>query len=54
MYSQGGDNMALETRMQVRMSREELEELKEQAEDNGFTISDYIRYLVEQQKGGEE
>ena len=46
--------MALETRMQVRMSREELEELKEQAEDNGFTISDYIRYLVEQQKGGEE
>mgnify|MGYP002773278415 CR=1 FL=1 len=46
--------MALETRAQVRMSREELEELKEQAEDNGLSVSDYIRYLVEQDKGGEE
>lgn len=46
--------MALDTRLQVRMSTEEIEELKEQAEDNGFTISDYIRYLVENDKGGEE
>lgn len=46
--------MAMETRLQVRMSTEEIEELKEQAEDNGFTVSDYIRYLVENDKGGEE
>ena len=44
----------LETRAQVRMSREELEELKEQANDNGFTVSEYIRYLIENDKGGEE
>lgn len=46
--------MALDTRLQVRMTQEEIEELKEQAEDNGFTLSDYIRYLVENDKGGEE
>lgn len=46
--------MALEVRTQVRMTREELEELKEQAEANGFTMSDYIRYLIEQDKGGDE
>lgn len=46
--------MALEVRTQVRMTREELEELKEQAEGNGFTMSDYIRYLIEQDKGGDE
>lgn len=46
--------MALEVRTQVRMTREELEELKEQAEKNGFTMSDYIRYLIEQDKGGDE
>lgn len=46
--------MALEVRTQVRMTREELEELKEQAEENGFTMSDYIRYLIEQDKGGDE
>lgn len=46
--------MALDTRLQVRMTQEEIEELKEQAEDNGFTVSDYIRYLVENDKGGEE
>lgn len=47
--------MALEVRTQVRMTREELEELKEQAEDNGFTVSDYIRWLIENdKKGGEE
>lgn len=46
--------MALEVRTQVRMTREELEELREQAEENGFTMSDYIRYLIEQDKGGDE
>ena len=46
--------MALEVRTQVRMTREELEELKEQAEENGSTMSDYIRYLIEQDKGGDE
>lgn len=46
--------MALNVRAQIRMSEEELENLKEQAEDNGFTLSDYIRYLVEQDKGGKE
>jgi predicted DNA binding CopG/RHH family protein len=46
--------MALDTRLQVRMTQDEIEELKEQAEDNGFTVSDYIRYLVENDKGGEE
>lgn len=46
--------MSLEVRTQVRMTREELEELKEQAEENGFTMSDYIRYLIEQDKGGDE
>lgn len=46
--------MALEVRTQVRMTREELEELKEQAEENGFTMSDYIRYLIEQDKRGDE
>lgn len=46
--------MALDTRLQVRMTQNEIEELKEQAEDNGFTVSDYIRYLVENDKGGEE
>lgn len=45
--------MALDTRLQVRMTQDEIEELKEQAEDNGFTVSDYIRYLVENDKGGE-
>ncbi len=44
----------LETRLQVRVSTEELEEIKELAEDNGLSVSDYIRYLIEEQKGGEE
>lgn len=46
--------MALNVRLQVRCTDEELEEYKELAEDNGFTLSDYIRYLLEQEKGGEE
>ena len=46
--------MALDTRLQVRMTQEEIEDIKEQAEDSGFTVSDYIRYLVENDKGGEE
>lgn len=46
--------MALETRLQVRMSNEELEEIKDLADDYGLSVSDYIRYLVENDKGGEE
>lgn len=46
--------MALETRLQVRMSNEEIEEIKELADDYGLSVSDYIRYLVENDKGGEE
>ena len=46
--------MALQTRLQVRCTSEELEEYKELAEDNGFTLSDYVRYLLEQEKGGDE
>lgn len=46
--------MALETRIQVRCSTEELEEFKNLAEDNGFTLSDYIRWLLENEKGGDE
>lgn len=46
--------MALDVRTQVRMTREDLEELKERAEENGFTMSDYIRYLIKQDKGGDE
>lgn len=46
--------MALETRLQVRMSNEEIEEIKDLANDYGLSVSDYIRYLVENDKGGEE
>lgn len=46
--------MALDTRIQVRCTNEELEEFKELAEDNGLSLSDYIRWLLEQEKGGEE
>lgn len=46
--------MSKNVRAQIRMTDEELENLKQQADDNGFTLSDYIRYLVEQDKGGEE
>lgn len=46
--------MALETRLQVRMSNEEIEEIKDLADDYGLSVSDYIRYLVENDKGGEE
>ena len=38
--------MALETRIQVRLSDIEKESLQEQADEAGFTISDYIRWLV--------
>ncbi len=48
-------NETKNTRLQVRMSLEELEELKEQAEYNGFDVSTYIRYLIENDvKGGEK
>lgn len=46
--------MALDTRIQVRCTNEELEEFKELAEYNGLSLSDYIRWLLEQEKGGEE
>lgn len=46
--------MALETRLQVRMSNEEIEEIKDLADEYGLSVSDYIRYLVENDKGGEE
>lgn len=42
--------MALNVRLQVRMTDEELENCKEQAEDNGLSLSDYIRWLIEQDK----
>ena len=45
--------MALETRVGVRMTHEELEELKEQANDAGLSVSDYVRWLIENDKGGE-
>lgn len=45
--------MALNTRIQVRCTDEELEEFKELAEDNGLSLSDYVRWLLEQEKGGE-
>lgn len=44
----------LETRLQVRMSADELEEIKDLADDTGLSVSDFIRYLVEEYKGGEE
>lgn len=46
--------MALDTRIQVRCTNEELEEFKELAEDNGLSLSDYIRWLLENEKGGDE
>lgn len=47
--------MALNVRAQIRMSEEELENLKEQANDNGLNVSDYVRWLIENDsKGGEE
>ena len=46
--------MALDTRIQVRCTNEELEEFKELAEENGLSLSDYIRWLLEDSKGGEE
>lgn len=46
--------MALDTRIQVRCTNEELEEFKELAEDNGLSLSDYIRWLLENNKGGDE
>ena len=46
--------MSLNVRVQVRMTDEELESLKEQAEDNGLNVSDYIRWLIENDKGGDE
>lgn len=46
--------MALNTRIQVRCTNEELEEFKELAEDNGLSLSDYIRWLLANEKGGDE
>lgn len=45
----------LETRIQVRVSHEELEEIKDLANIYGLSISDFIRYLITNcDKGGEE
>lgn len=46
----------LNTRLQVRMSTEEIEEVKELADEFGLSVSDFIRYLISEQqaKGGEE
>lgn len=44
----------LDTRLQVRMTQEEIEEIKDLADEYGLSVSDYIRYLVENDKGGEE
>lgn len=46
--------MSKNVRAQIRMTDEELENLKQQAEDNGFTLSDYVRWLIENNKGGED
>lgn len=45
--------MSKETRLQVRCTTEELEEFKELAKDNGLSLSDYIRWLLADSKGGE-
>lgn len=46
----------LETRIQVRMSNEEVEEVKDLANEFGLSVSDFIRYLIaeEHSKGGDE
>lgn len=46
--------MSKNVRAQIRMTDEELENLKQQAEDNGLNLSDYVRWLVENDKGGEK
>lgn len=46
----------LETRLQVRMSTDEIEAVKQLADDYGFNVSDFIRYLITEElsKGGDE
>lgn len=46
--------MALDTRIQIRMTELEKEQLEEQAAESGFTVSDYIRWLIEDNSGKEE
>lgn len=46
--------MALETRIQIRMSDIEKEQLEEQSNEAGFTVSDYIRWLIENDSGRED
>ena len=46
--------MALETRIQIRMSDIEKEQLEEQANESGFTVSDYMRRLIENDSGRED
>lgn len=36
----------LDTRLQVRMSKDEIEYVKELADDYGLSVSDFIRYLI--------
>lgn len=42
----------LDTRLNVRLRRDELETIRARAELNGLNISDYIRYLVENEIKG--
>ena len=46
--------MAYETRIQIRLTDNEKEELQEQADESGFTVSDYIRWLIVNNSGKEE
>lgn len=46
----------LDTRIQIRMSTEEVEDVKMLADEFGLSVSDFIRYLIaeHQAEGGEE
>lgn len=47
MYVQGGEEMAnLTKRIAFRCTEEEFEMIKDQAEYNGQTMTDYIKFLV--------
>lgn len=47
MYVQGGDNMAnLTKRVAFRCTEEEFEMIKDQAECNNQTMTDYIKFLI--------
>ena len=47
MYVQGGEEMAnLTKRIAFRCTEEEFEMIKDQADCNGQTMTDYIKFLV--------